>query len=139
MSALQESEPTHSHKSQAGSQQIMHVDTALGAFLTQYSKQHQLCFQDKNTFGKAGPDGALNAPRSFAFDAHSLRNPFHYSTNVTVLAHCTSHSNNEQFRQHLAPLRDCRQTTNKYDHPSFSQEEIRTHLIPGGYGNKSFK
>lgn len=57
MSALQESEPTDSHKSQAGSQQIMHVDTALGAFLTQYSKQHQLCFQIKTHLEKLAQMG----------------------------------------------------------------------------------
>lgn len=47
-----------------------------------------------------------------------------------MLVHCTSHYNNKQFRRHLAPLRHCRQATNKYDHPSFSYEEFRTHLIP---------
>lgn len=98
MSALQEAKPTHSQERQTSSQLIMHVDTASDVFLTQYSKQHQLCSRDKTHLERLAQMGFCNTPCSYAFDAHSWLNPLHYSTNIIMLVHSISHSNSKQFR-----------------------------------------
>jgi hypothetical protein len=97
------------------------------------------CVLEIKHIWKSGPRWGFAHSCSYAFDARSLLNPLHYSTNIIMLVHSISQSNNKQFRQLLAPMRGCRQATNKYDHPLFSHEEFRTWFTSIWYENLYFR